>query len=149
MTKKSSDRYIDPESFLVDAVRKEGSWWTEWVSWIADKSGASVKPPSMGAPAAGDSPLCDAPGTYVYQGLGRVRCELLYGARAGEFRIHFDFGIPFCCAHDATDKPLSSGSAGGSARLGRTAPAQCILARANHIPENQLRQINVMRSGRR
>jgi polyhydroxyalkanoate synthase len=62
-----SNRYLDPEQFLVEARRKEGSWWPEWVSWLAARSGALTGLPSMGAPGAGYPALGDAPGSYVLQ----------------------------------------------------------------------------------
>ena len=67
MTKTEADRYIDPDTFLEVAPRKEGSWWPEWVAWLNAHSGAAVAPPAMGAPAKGYPPLGDAPGTYVLQ----------------------------------------------------------------------------------
>jgi polyhydroxyalkanoate synthase len=68
MTKTLDDRYIDPDSYLKEAPRKDGSWWPEWTAWLAEKSGAPIVPPTMGAAAAGYAPLCDAPGAYVLQG---------------------------------------------------------------------------------
>jgi polyhydroxyalkanoate synthase len=65
MTKKANDPYIDPDSYVNDAPRHDGSWWSEWVAWLTDRSGALEPPPSMGATVAGHGPLCDAPGTYV------------------------------------------------------------------------------------
>ncbi|WP_164887568.1 PHA/PHB synthase family protein [Paenirhodobacter populi] len=44
-----------------------GSWWTAWGEWLAARSGPLGPPPPMGAPAAGYPPLCDAPGSYVFQ----------------------------------------------------------------------------------
>jgi polyhydroxyalkanoate synthase len=67
MTKKQNDRYVDPESYLAEAPHKQGSWWPEWVAWLAEKSGEPVAPPPMGAASAGYAPLCGAPGTYVLQ----------------------------------------------------------------------------------
>ncbi len=67
MTKQADDRYLDPDAFLETAPRKEGSWWPEWVAWLAARSGAPVAPPSMGAAQAGYAPLGDAPGSYVLQ----------------------------------------------------------------------------------
>lgn len=67
LTKSKDDRYSDPDAWLTLAPRKEGSWWPEWVAWLAARSGALVAPPPMGAPAAGYAPLWDAPGTYVLQ----------------------------------------------------------------------------------
>jgi polyhydroxyalkanoate synthase subunit PhaC len=67
MTKRSNEQYIDPDTFLTEAARKGGSWWPDWVTWLGEKSGALVKPSSIGAVAAGYKSLCDAPGTYVHQ----------------------------------------------------------------------------------
>lgn len=67
MSKKHADHYLDPEAFLATAPRKEGSWWPEWVAWLDARSGAPVAPVAMGSPQAGYAPLCDAPGTYVFQ----------------------------------------------------------------------------------
>lgn len=44
-----------------------GSWWTAWGEWLAARSGALAAPPPMGAPEAGYPPICDAPGSYVFQ----------------------------------------------------------------------------------
>ena len=66
MTKRADDHYIDPDTYLQEAPRKEGSWWQEWVAWLASKSGAPIAPPSMGA-APNYVPLGDAPGNYVLQ----------------------------------------------------------------------------------
>jgi polyhydroxyalkanoate synthase len=68
MTKRSTDHYVDPETFVAETPRKSGSWWPEWVTWLAERSGVPAKAPPMGAPAVGCAPLCEAPGTYVLQG---------------------------------------------------------------------------------
>ena len=65
-TRASDGRYVDPDGWVADAVRKDGSWWPQWVEWLAARSGAPVAPPHMGA--ASDSryaPIADAPGAYV------------------------------------------------------------------------------------
>jgi polyhydroxyalkanoate synthase len=59
LTKQPDDRYSDPDEWAALAPIKEGSWWVEWTSWLAARSGEPVPPPPMG-PA-----LRDAPGTYV------------------------------------------------------------------------------------
>jgi polyhydroxyalkanoate synthase subunit PhaC len=66
-TKQPTDHYLDPETYLSEATRNSGSWWPEWVEWLGAHSGVATEPPSMGAVAAGYTPLCDAPGTYVLQ----------------------------------------------------------------------------------
>jgi polyhydroxyalkanoate synthase len=67
MTKRSTDRYTDPDTWAANASRKEGSWWPEWVAWLEKRSGHPVSPPRMAAPADGYTTLADAPGTYVLQ----------------------------------------------------------------------------------
>src|SRR5271169_4805985 len=62
-----SQHHLDPERFLRDAQRKDGSWWPEWSAWLKSKSGVPTAPPQMGAPQAGYPALADAPGTYVFQ----------------------------------------------------------------------------------
>ena len=67
LTKQADDRFVDPETFIDVAPRKEGSWWPEWVAWLTAHSSAPVAPPSMGAPRSGYAPICDAPGTFMLQ----------------------------------------------------------------------------------
>ena len=68
MTKTASDRYVDPETWLVQASQKQGSWWPEWAAWLNARSGEpTAPPPGIGAVAAGLAPLDDAPGSYVLQ----------------------------------------------------------------------------------
>jgi poly[(R)-3-hydroxyalkanoate] polymerase subunit PhaC len=66
-TKTLSDHYLDPERFYAEANLKDGSWWPEWVAWLADRSGALTALPAMGAPQSGNPPLGDAPGAYVLE----------------------------------------------------------------------------------
>ena len=67
MTRKADDRYIDPDTFLAQTPKKEGSWWPEWVAWLNERSGEPVAPPALGGSVADREPLVDAPGTYVLQ----------------------------------------------------------------------------------
>jgi polyhydroxyalkanoate synthase len=67
MTTPVDSRYVDPETWLSQASRKEGSWWPEWVDWLSARSGATVAPRRAGAAEAGYPPLSDAPGTYILQ----------------------------------------------------------------------------------
>ena len=64
-TRPADGHYLDPDVWLAQTPRHEGSWWQAWLAWLDAHSGAPVAPPRMGAPAAGYAPLCDAPGTYV------------------------------------------------------------------------------------
>jgi polyhydroxyalkanoate synthase len=54
-----------PEAWLQQADRNDGSWWTDWTRWLAERSGEKVAPPSVGS--AAHPPLADAPGTYVLE----------------------------------------------------------------------------------
>ena len=66
-TQRPEDRYVDPETWAAEAPRHEGSWWPQWVGWLAARSGSPVAPPALGAAQAGYPPISDAPGTYVHQ----------------------------------------------------------------------------------
>ena len=59
--------YRDPGEWLADNAVEDGSWWVDFASWLAARSSAAVKPPSMGAASGKYAALCDAPGTYVMQ----------------------------------------------------------------------------------
>ncbi len=67
MTRPYDGKYIDPDAFLAQAARKDGSWWPELEAWLNARSGDLVPPPPFGAPEKGYAPLADAPGTYVLQ----------------------------------------------------------------------------------
>lgn len=47
------------------ATAHSGSWWTDWTSWLAERSGRKGKPPALGS--ATHPALADAPGTYVLE----------------------------------------------------------------------------------
>jgi polyhydroxyalkanoate synthase len=65
-TKRANGHYLDPERFLAEAQPADGSWWPHWAAWLGKRSGAAIaKLPPMGMP--GQSPLGDAPGTYVFE----------------------------------------------------------------------------------
>jgi polyhydroxyalkanoate synthase len=66
-TKKAVDLYVDADTWVAQAPRKEGSWWPEWVAWLNARSGAPIDPPALGAADAGYPSLRDAPGDYVRQ----------------------------------------------------------------------------------
>jgi polyhydroxyalkanoate synthase len=59
--------YRAPAEWLSDNAVKDGSWWIDFASWLAERSSTSRKPPRMGAAAGNYAALCDAPGTYVMQ----------------------------------------------------------------------------------
>lgn len=65
-THREDQNYIDPDAWQEAAATKEGAWWPEWVDWLERLSGEKIAPPPMGAPDKGYTPLCDAPGAYVW-----------------------------------------------------------------------------------
>ena len=66
-TRNPGERYLDPDTWATRAAHTEGSWWTEWASWLSARSTPDrVAPPPMGAPEHDLPPLCPAPGTYVF-----------------------------------------------------------------------------------
>jgi polyhydroxyalkanoate synthase subunit PhaC len=67
LTCREEDKYLDPDRWLEEAPRFEGSWWLPWQKWLADNSSGQTAPPEMGAPKKGLRILGDAPGTYVHQ----------------------------------------------------------------------------------
>jgi len=49
--------------WLSGAQKHDGSWWTDWASWLKVRSGKRIPAPSVGS--AAHPPIVDAPGTYV------------------------------------------------------------------------------------
>ncbi|NNG03358.1 MAG: polyhydroxyalkanoic acid synthase [Inquilinus sp.] len=66
-TNRAGERYVDPDTWQAETPHSEGSWWPEWLAWLAERSTARVDAPGMGAPDKGYFPHCDAPGVYVLQ----------------------------------------------------------------------------------
>jgi polyhydroxyalkanoate synthase len=64
-TRRACDAYVDPDTWAARTPFTEGSWWPQWVAWLAQRSGEPTAPPPIGAPEK-YPPLCDAPGTYVH-----------------------------------------------------------------------------------
>ena len=54
-----------PAAWRESAARHEGSWWTDWSGWLAERAGPRAAPPPMGSPA--HPALEDAPGRYVLE----------------------------------------------------------------------------------
>ena len=61
-TRAAGDRYIDPQTWRAETPLNDGSWWPAWQQWLARRSVERVAPPAMGG---AQTPLADAPGTYV------------------------------------------------------------------------------------
>ena len=60
-----SDGYLDPDSWFGRVPTRQGSWWPEWVKWLAEHSSREVNSITPGGGRL--KPLCKAPGTYVLQ----------------------------------------------------------------------------------
>jgi polyhydroxyalkanoate synthase subunit PhaC len=55
----------DPQEWLRLAETLHGSWWPDYADWLAEHCGEEkVAPGELGG--GGLAPICDAPGTYVY-----------------------------------------------------------------------------------
>lgn len=54
----------DPRAWYYDAKHVDGSWWTPWLSWIQERSGA-LKETQMALGNQNYPPMEAAPGTYV------------------------------------------------------------------------------------
>jgi polyhydroxyalkanoate synthase len=54
----------DPEAWLTSATQTPGTWWDDWIPWLAERSGSEIGAPEQ-LGAEGYEPLDDAPGTYV------------------------------------------------------------------------------------
>jgi polyhydroxyalkanoate synthase len=68
--RKPGDPYISPANWLTRSeLNQAKSWWGAWHKWIEDYSSPErVKAPSvMGTTGGAYQPVCDAPGTYVFQ----------------------------------------------------------------------------------
>jgi polyhydroxyalkanoate synthase len=70
-TKAMEDRYVHRHGWLTLAEKGEGSWWPRWVAWLTAHSTGERKP----VEPAGETALCDAPGTYVLETRPRVACQ--------------------------------------------------------------------------
>jgi polyhydroxyalkanoate synthase len=55
----------DPQEWLRRAESCRGSWWPDYVAWLAERCGEEKAAPSEPG-GGGLAPLCDAPGTYVH-----------------------------------------------------------------------------------
>ena len=60
MTNSSMD--AEPEQWLENAKKTDGSWWPDWVKWIAKQSGKKVNAREPGKKLG---VIEEAPGRYV------------------------------------------------------------------------------------
>jgi class II poly(R)-hydroxyalkanoic acid synthase len=54
----------DAQEWLAKAGKVKGSWWEDYVEWLAERTGPERNKPTRVGSAAYE-PVCDAPGTYV------------------------------------------------------------------------------------
>jgi polyhydroxyalkanoate synthase subunit PhaC len=64
-TREADTDATSPQQWLQSATKHEGSWWPDWTSWLAARSGEKGPAPAVGS--AKHPPLADAPGTYVME----------------------------------------------------------------------------------
>jgi polyhydroxyalkanoate synthase len=60
-------QYVDPETWVATVPAAQGSWWPQWVAWLAEHSSPPAAPPAMGAADKGLPVLSEAPGRYVLE----------------------------------------------------------------------------------
>ncbi|HEX2519255.1 MAG TPA: alpha/beta fold hydrolase, partial [Castellaniella sp.] len=63
--RQPGDPSLPPDEWMASTPVHDGSWWTAWSQWLADRSGPSEAPPPLGRP--GRKALEDAPGRYVLE----------------------------------------------------------------------------------
>ena len=66
MTRPHGGHYVDPDTWLAAAPRKDGSWWPEWAAWLNGYSGEPIYQQRRNV-GGGAGSLGPAPGTYVLQ----------------------------------------------------------------------------------
>lgn len=63
---RAGDVFRDPDEWVADADRHEGSWWPEWLGWLRRHArGPMRKPPASRSRRGAE--LQAAPGSYVFQ----------------------------------------------------------------------------------
>ncbi len=61
----AAENPADAQEWLAGASKVKGSWWEDYVEWLAERTGPERnKPRRLGSAAY--EPVCDAPGTYVH-----------------------------------------------------------------------------------
>ena len=60
-----STEHTDTADWLAAARKVKGSWWEDYVDWLAERTGPERNQPTRLGSAAFE-PICDAPGTYVH-----------------------------------------------------------------------------------
>ena len=66
-TRPEDGAALSPDEWLAHAEQHDGSWWTDWGQWLAERSGPPGPPPPLGRADAGYPALDAAPGRYVHE----------------------------------------------------------------------------------
>jgi polyhydroxyalkanoate synthase len=61
----NKDNPADPAEWLMTAETRQGTWWTDWSAWLAERCGPPQPAPEQ-LGGGGLRPLVEAPGTYVF-----------------------------------------------------------------------------------
>ena len=64
-SRPASTEHADTADWLAAARKVKGSWWEDYVDWLAERTGPERNKPTRLGSAAFE-PICDAPGTYVH-----------------------------------------------------------------------------------
>jgi polyhydroxyalkanoate synthase subunit PhaC len=67
MTRPAEGHYVDPDTWVATAPRKNGSWWPEWAAWLNAHSSTPGDEERSNMRGSGATSLGPAPGTYVLQ----------------------------------------------------------------------------------
>ena len=77
----ATDNPADAQEWLAGASKVKGSWWEDYVEWLAERSGQERNKPTRVGSAAYE-PICDAPGHLRPRPLTATGCRTGRGARA-------------------------------------------------------------------
>jgi polyhydroxyalkanoate synthase len=61
----SAERHDTVDSWRANAEEQAGSWWPDWMTWLAPHAGPLRAPPAVSSRS--HPALADAPGTYVLE----------------------------------------------------------------------------------
>lgn len=59
--------HVDPDPWFETTAPHPGSWWPDWLDWLAGHSGSAGAPPPLARADIGYPALGNAPGRYVLQ----------------------------------------------------------------------------------
>jgi polyhydroxyalkanoate synthase len=62
----------NPDTWLLEAERRAGTWWKDWHAWLQERSGP-LRDASPALGGAGFPPLEAAPGSYVRERMAEAR----------------------------------------------------------------------------